>query len=693
MKIFSQKQAGLLPNGSGPYRLRPLISICAMFVASVGFVSLLGWALELPVLASLGSGNIPVAPSTAVMFVMYAGAIFLRIHPRNSRVSYWTGVSINAAGAMIAAVLFVLSLLGIRSEAEHLGFSVVNKPGELQAGHMSPVTAFCFLLSSLSYLLSLPSSRDRRWAAIITWWLACCIIATGFTLILAYLYGTPMLYSSVFIPPAALTSMAFIALGTALLALAAPHAWPSRPNVESSTRASYTFLLVFALLAAGIVIAGFLYYRNYEIRHRTVVEHQLSAIADLKVDEMVHWRKERLGDAALFYKNLNFSGLVQRYLQRPDDEETGRKLRTCLQHVRDGYQYDRVFLLDAAGMVRMSAPDARRPISSHLILRSAEVLRTKQVAFEDFYRNEYDGRIYLAVLIPILDERGNGRAVGTLALRMDPEKYFYPFITRWPAPSLTAETLLVRREGNEALILNELRFQKNTALNLHISLDQKDLPAAQAILGRKGIMEGRDYRGVPVIADMRPVPDTPWFLVSRMDISEVYEPAREKLWMMIALVGALLMGAGGSVGLVWRRQCTKFFHERYKASEALRESEARLRTVVETIPDLVWLKDANGVYLSCNPMFERFFGARVADIVGKTDYDFVDRELANFFRERDRKAMAAGKPSSNEEWITFADDGHRALLDTIKTPMFDAGEILSACWGLPAISPNASRRR
>jgi PAS domain S-box-containing protein len=104
----------------------------------------------------------------------------------------------------------------------------------------------------------------------------------------------------------------------------------------------------------------------------------------------------------------------------------------------------------------------------------------------------------------------------------------------------------------------------------------------------------------------------------------------------------------------------------------LHKSEARLRTLVQTIPDLIWLKDPEGVYLACNAMFERFFGAKEADIVGKTDYDFVDRELADFFRDHDRKAVAAGKPSSNEEWITFADDGHRALLNTIKTPMFDA---------------------
>ena len=91
--------------------------------------------------------------------------------------------------------------------------------------------------------------------------------------------------------------------------------------------------------------------------------------------------------------------------------------------------------------------------------------------------------------------------------------------------------------------------------------------------------------------------------------------------------------------------------ERKRAENELRKSESLFRTLVNTIPDLIWLKDADGVYLSCNKRFERFFGAGEADIVGKTDHDFVDEDLADFFRENDRKALAAGCPTSNEEQI------------------------------------------
>jgi PAS domain S-box-containing protein len=122
--------------------------------------------------------------------------------------------------------------------------------------------------------------------------------------------------------------------------------------------------------------------------------------------------------------------------------------------------------------------------------------------------------------------------------------------------------------------------------------------------------------------------------------------------------------------------------ERKRAEEALKENEAHLRTLIRTIPDLVWLKDRQGIYLSCNSRFESFFGAKEKDIIGKTDYDFVDKELADFFRKHDKVAMAKGKPSSNEEEVTFAYDGHRELLETIKTPMYRSDGQLAGVLGI-----------
>ena len=109
--------------------------------------------------------------------------------------------------------------------------------------------------------------------------------------------------------------------------------------------------------------------------------------------------------------------------------------------------------------------------------------------------------------------------------------------------------------------------------------------------------------------------------------------------------------------------------ERKRLEDALEKERGFLKTLIQTIPDLVWLKDPAGVYLACNPRFEQLYGAREADILGKTDYDFVDAELADFFRANDLSALAAGHPRTNEEWLDFADGGYHGLFETTKTPM------------------------
>jgi len=110
--------------------------------------------------------------------------------------------------------------------------------------------------------------------------------------------------------------------------------------------------------------------------------------------------------------------------------------------------------------------------------------------------------------------------------------------------------------------------------------------------------------------------------------------------------------------------------------------EARLQALLRAIPDLVWLKDPEGVYLGCNRAFERFFGAKEAAILGKTDHDFVSREQADFFRQKDREVLAAGETRVNEEWVTLAETGQKILLETLKTPMYDAEGRLTGVLGI-----------
>jgi PAS domain S-box-containing protein len=127
-----------------------------------------------------------------------------------------------------------------------------------------------------------------------------------------------------------------------------------------------------------------------------------------------------------------------------------------------------------------------------------------------------------------------------------------------------------------------------------------------------------------------------------------------------------------------------------RVSMELESKSDLIETLIQTIPDLIWLKDTKGVFLKCNPIFELLYGTKESEIIGKTDYDFVDKELADFFREHDRKAQEANKPVTNEEFLIFADGSYKGWFETTKTPMFNKdGEII----GVLGIARDISDRK
>lgn len=140
-----------------------------------------------------------------------------------------------------------------------------------------------------------------------------------------------------------------------------------------------------------------------------------------------------------------------------------------------------------------------------------------------------------------------------------------------------------------------------------------------------------------------------------------------------AVVKSVEIGALVVIALAMLKQGTLLQeHDQLKTvTRHLEDSEHQKKLILDTIPDLVWLKDAEGVYQMCNPAMERFFGPPESEIVGKTDFGFVDAETARFLQQRDREAMASEKPTQNEEWVTSAANGRRLLFETIRTRLRD----------------------
>jgi PAS domain S-box-containing protein len=355
---------------------------------------------------------------------------------------------------------------------------------------------------------------------------------------------------------------------------------PSTALDSQEKRSLALFLVVFLLLVSGIASAGYLSYGKFQHDFRTQAEAQLSAIANLKVNEMANWHRDRLADGDVFLHNPAFSVLVTRILDDPADEQAQGELQAWLDATRTAFQYGQIYLLDPNGGKLLGSPAGSAEIPGHVIGDVPPVLQSGQVTFLDFHRHT-DGSIHLGLLVPILADGDVNLPLAVLFMEIDPNVYLYPFLDNWPAPSETAETLLVRRDGEDVLFLNPLRFQPDAALNLRFPLTDTTLPAAKAVLGEAGIVEGVDYRGVDVLGAVEPVPDTPWFIVARMDAAEVYAPLRARLWQTLVFFGALILATGLGLGLAWRGQRLRYYSERSKVAEALRESEEKFKYVFE----------------------------------------------------------------------------------------------------------------
>ena len=144
----------------------------------------------------------------------------------------------------------------------------------------------------------------------------------------------------------------------------------------------------------------------------------------------------------------------------------------------------------------------------------------------------------------------------------------------------------------------------------------------------------------------------------------------------------------GTIGYAMDITDEMIVQEKIKSQfEQLELEKTKLTTIIHSLPDALWIKDKEGKYLACNKRFEEFFGAKESEIIGKFDEDFVDKEIADFFRENDLKAMESDMPLSNYENLTFASDGHIEHSHTIKTKV-----VLSdgSIYGVLGISRNIS---
>jgi len=105
------------------------------------------------------------------------------------------------------------------------------------------------------------------------------------------------------------------------------------------------------------------------------------------------------------------------------------------------------------------------------------------------------------------------------------------------------------------------------------------------------------------------------------------------------------------------------------AIEILQGSENKYKVLLENLPQKIFHKDKNSVYVSCNNNYARDLKIKPDEIIGKTDYDFYNKDLAEKYRADDKRIMESGKTEYIEE--KYIQNGQEVIVETVKTPLKD----------------------
>jgi PAS domain S-box-containing protein len=383
-----------------------------------------------------------------------------------------------------------------------------------------------------------------------------------------------------------------------------------------SKRNHWALILLFISFSIAMGVAGFYFYENQRNHVKQERSEELRAISNLKASLIVNWRKDRLADADVILETPFIAEHVQQLFKGRKAQEAKKEILEWMQAFQEHYQYHSILLLDRKQLVLLSVPGGREGLGSYERNIVLETIQKKGAILSDFYRSDTSGAIRLSLIIPIFISRLHDLLpAGVLLLRIDPDEFLYPLIQSWPTPSYSSESILVRREGEEIVYLNNLRHQKNSALRLRVRVNTKELLGSMTEHGKEGIVETSDYRGVPVLAAVRRIPDSPWVLVNKVDQKEIYGSLRQSGFWTGVVVGLLIIGVGLTGGLFWHQENVQF--QRSLAAQAEEQSKT-LDEILSASPDLIYMCDREGRYVYANLAFLQALNLTRTSVIGKT---------------------------------------------------------------------------
>jgi PAS domain S-box-containing protein len=345
--------------------------------------------------------------------------------------------------------------------------------------------------------------------------------------------------------------------------------------------AKYGYVFMLLSIVAFISAAG---YGFVQQQNQLVIEEarlDLATIVDLKVSQIVQWRKERLHEATALHSNTIISHRIKDYLDDRQNVTAFKEIKGWMSSLQNATGYSNVLLFNPNGDVLISASPITKPLSGDReIIKSA--VHKREVTLSDLHIHEQAGEFDINLIIPIVDpESSKSDCIAVIAIDINPLIHLYPLLRSWPTPSRTGENLLVRHDGDDVLYLNELRFRDDSALVLRQPLSQKNMPAVRAALGQEGVFEGLDYRGEEVIAAVRAVPDSPWAIVCKIDTLEILEPTSKRIWYVVGTCLLVALATGLAFSLWWKQKQGVYLRRQYETelrfNQELKQAEQSLQ--------------------------------------------------------------------------------------------------------------------
>lgn len=309
--------------------------------------------------------------------------------------------------------------------------------------------------------------------------------------------------------------------------------------------------LVFVALSILMAIGSYVIFFTQKNRITIEKQNELATISHFKVQQIVSWRSERLGNAESVFHNQSFINDVKDFSFGIDKNENLDKISSWIRAIKRIYHYSSILLLDKNEKVIFKTENAELigPTGQGMIKK---VLELKKPLLSDLHKTK-SGGIHIDLIIPLYTncEKKIGLC-GILFYRIDPNQFLFPLIQTWPTLSKSGETALVRKEGNNVLFLNELRNKKNTALNFYMPLSNIKLPTVGAVLDASGNFDGIDYRGIKVMMNIQKIPDSSWYIIAKVDNDEIFEPIRRQTFWILFFTTGLILLTGIIVFVIWK---------------------------------------------------------------------------------------------------------------------------------------------